>query len=176
MAVSALSILILHLSKVFNIRSLWRLPDPRRQLKNIAITFLPPAVALLWLTDLFIPERLFAFPKSSPASWMVVLLVYPILAAYPQEVLFRAFFFHRYGPLFSHPAVLILVNGLSFGLAHILYANWIAPVLASIGGWLFAWRYHRTGSVMAAGIEHALWGNFLFTIGVGWYFYSGALR
>ncbi len=84
-------------------------------------------------------------------------------------------FFHRYRSLFPNPAMLILVNGLSFGLAHILYANWVAPLLASAGGWLFAWRYHVTGSLMAVGIEHALWGNFLFTVGLGWFFYSGAI-
>jgi hypothetical protein len=24
-------------------------------------------------------------------------------------------------------------------------------------------------------LEHALWGNFLFTTGIGWYFYSGSI-
>ncbi len=28
----------------------------------------------------------------------------------------------------------------------------------------------------AVSIEHALWGNFLFTVGIGWFFYSGAIR
>ena len=29
--------------------------------------------------------------------------------------------------------------------------------------------------MIAASLEHALWGNALFTIGWGWYFYAGSI-
>jgi len=28
---------------------------------------------------------------------------------------------------------------------------------------------------LAAGLEHALWGDLLFTLGLGWYFYTGSI-
>jgi hypothetical protein len=48
-------------------------------------------------------------------------------------------------------------------------------VLSMLGGWLFAYRYHRTGSVFAVSLEHGLWGDFLFTVGLGRYLYSGSI-
>jgi membrane protease YdiL (CAAX protease family) len=69
-----------------------------------------------------------------------------------------------------------VLNALSFGLSHLFYGNWVAPVLAFFGGLLFAWRYQTSRSLGTVVIEHALWGDFLFTTGIGWYFYSGAIR
>jgi hypothetical protein len=34
----------------------------------------------------------------------------------------------------------------------------------------------KSGSALMAGIEHGIWGDFLFTVGIGWYFYSGSIR
>jgi membrane protease YdiL (CAAX protease family) len=53
----------------------------------------------------------------------------------------------------------------------VIFENWIAPVLTLIGGLLFAWTYARTRSQVVASFQHALFGCFLFTIGLGWYFY-----
>jgi membrane protease YdiL (CAAX protease family) len=122
------------------------------------------------------PDRFLAFPVEQPIRWLLVMALYPLLAAAPQEVIFRAFFFHRYGPLFPAPAILIWVNGLSFGLAHLLYGNWVAVALTTLGGLLFAHRYWRTGSLLVVSIEHGLWGDFLFTVGAGGYLYSGSIR
>jgi membrane protease YdiL (CAAX protease family) len=115
------------------------------------------------------------FPRQSLGVWLLILLLYPLLAAYPQEIIFRGFFFQRYGTLFSNQWILILVNGICFGWAHVMYANWIAPVLSTLGGMLFAYRYLKTGSLLIVGIEHGLWGNYLFTLGLGWFFYSGSI-
>jgi membrane protease YdiL (CAAX protease family) len=106
---------------------------------------------------------------------MVVMLLYPFLSALPQEVVFRAFFFARYGSLFSNPVTLVVCNGLSFGLAHAVCGNWPAVVLSTLGGWLLAYRYHHTRSVPTVSLEHGLWGNFLFTLGLGRYLYSGSI-
>jgi membrane protease YdiL (CAAX protease family) len=70
---------------------------------------------------------------------------------------------------------MILVSGISFGLAHLLYGNWVAPVMAGLGGVLFGYRYQRSRSLVAAGVEHGLWGNLLYTLGLGWFFYSGSI-
>jgi membrane protease YdiL (CAAX protease family) len=67
------------------------------------------------------------------------------------------------------------MNAISFSLAHLFYSNWVALLLSFLGGYLFAWRYHRSQSLPLVSLEHALWGDFLFTVGLGWYFYSGAI-
>ncbi|MDJ0818534.1 MAG: hypothetical protein QNJ58_20170 [Desulfobacterales bacterium] len=44
-----------------------------------------------------------------------------------------------------------------------------------LGGVLFAKTYEETGSLIISGIEHALYGGFIFTIGLGKHFYYGAV-
>ena len=159
--------------------------DPKRfidtagittQLKGIAAIFIVPALFMGVLTYLYLPHRFLAFPEEKPVMWATLLFLYPLLAAYPQEIIFRGFFFHRYQPLFPNQGAMVVVNAVCFGLAHVIYGNWVAPLLSTFGGVLFAYRYLKSGSLLAAGIEHGLWGNFLFTIGIGWYFYSGAIQ
>lgn len=139
----------------------------------VFIVLLPLFLIFTWLT---IPEHFFRFPRSRPGIWTVVMLLYPLLAALPQEIIFRCVFFHRYRDLFPCPWLMIAVNGLSFGLFHLFYANWFAPVLSGLGGCLFAWRYTRSQSLPVVAIEHGIWGNLLFTMGLGWYFYSGSIQ
>lgn len=166
----------LHRSRRFVRQHLWAGEHFRENLKKVLITFLPLAAVMTLAAWLMIPERFLAFPKSKPETWLVVMVVYPLVAAYPQEILFRAFFFHRYGALFPNRPSLVVANGLSFGLAHILYGNWLAPVLSTFGGVLFAFRYDRSRSILITAVEHGLWGNFLYTVGYGWFFYSGAIQ
>jgi len=86
------------------------------------------------------------------------------------------FFFERYDLLFPNRHMLILFNGVSFGLFHLFYGNWVAPIMSTFGGCLFAYRYHVSRSLPIVTVEHGLWGNFLFSVGLGWYFYSGAIH
>ncbi len=115
-------------------------------------------------------------PLSKPAIWAVVLMRYPFLAARPQEIRFRCFCFHRYRRLFPHPALMVTARAASFGWGHRCYGNWVAPTLSSPEGLLFGWRYLKIRSLLAVGSEHALGGNFLYTVGIGWFFFSGSIR
>lgn len=163
------------LDKDFSNKNFLRTENIPVHLRNIFLTFvIPAALATLW-TYLAFRNRFMFFPRENPVLWVIVLLLYPVLAAFPQEIIFRGFFFHRYGILFPHPLLMILVNGFCFGWAHLLYGNWIAPILSLFGGFLFAYRYMRSHSLFIVGIEHGLWGDFLFTVGLGWYFYSGSI-
>jgi len=45
--------------------------------------------------------------------------------------------------------------------------------MSFIGGLLFAWRYSRTGSFWAIAFEPAIYGDLIFTVGLGGYFYTG---
>src|SRR5262249_60664800 len=96
---------------------------------------------------------------------------YPLFSVYPQELLFRAYFFRRYQGLFGTGAGLIAAAALAFSFVHIIFGNWISVALTLIGGVLFGMTYRQSGSLLLTSIEHAVFGNFLFTIGLGEYFY-----
>lgn len=168
----------LYLRKVAKVSSdqLWRVDGVGRALPKILLFFVPAAALLALFAWQWLPEQFLHLPRQRPVLWAAVMVLYPLLAAAPQELFFRAYFFHRYRGLFPDQRLLIAVNAASFGLAHLFFGNWLAPVLSTCGGLLFASRYQRTSSLMAITIEHGLWGNFLFTIGYGLYFYSGAIR
>jgi membrane protease YdiL (CAAX protease family) len=157
-------------------RSPWDAADLRSHLAGVLAVLVLGGIGAAIVAAVVLPTRFLALPRQAPGRWALVMLLYPALAAFPQEVIFRAFFFARYGDLFSHPVTLIACNGLSFGLAHLVYGNWMAVALSTLGGWLFAYRYHRTRSLLLVGLEHGLWGDLLFTIGIGWYLYSGSIH
>ena len=150
--------------------------DFRGALAGIFRSFVPGALVLGLLVAWLRPDLLFAFPRREPFWWAIVMLAYPLLSVYPQEILFRTFFFHRYENVLGGTRTTILWSAFVFGLAHLFFANWIAPTLTAIGGYLFARTYVRSGSTLAAALEHALWGDFLFTVGLGWYFWGGSIR
>ena len=119
------------------------------------------------------PELLFTFVKRAPTFWALVMLLYPLLSVYPQELIFRAYFFERYQPLFGAGWAMVAASALAFGFMHIALGNWLSVVLSAIGGFLFATTYYQSGSLVLASIEHAIFGNFIFTIGLGQFFYHG---
>jgi len=139
--------------------------------------FLRDAVCLALLAlavRLFAPELLFSFVRRAPAFWALVMLLYPLVSVYPQELLFRAFLFHRYQPLFGSSWGVILASALAFGFVHIIFGNRLAVVLSMVGGFLFSLTYQQTGSLLLTCLDHAIFGSFLFTIGLGRFFYHGS--
>lgn len=159
----------------FDRKKLW-LPDGfYRQLGPILIRLAVGGTVLLLIQKRFHPEQAFNFLRAEPNIWLLVMVLYPLVSVYPQEMIYRAYFFHRYKPLFPHPAVMILASGLSFGLVHIFFFNIWALTLSTVGGIMFAWTYQSSGSILFSSIEHGLWGDFIFTMGLGLYFYSGAI-
>lgn len=102
----------------------------------------------------------------------LVWLLYPILSALPQELIFRALFFHRYGALFATQRGAVAANAAIFSLAHLMYWSWIVTIMTFLGGWLFA-RIYLSRGFPGAWLLHALAGNMLFAVGMGAYFWSG---
>ncbi|MHC3993868.1 CPBP family intramembrane glutamic endopeptidase [Thiomicrolovo sp. ZZH C-3] len=117
------------------------------------------------------PERLFAFPVEHSGLWLMVMLLYPLLSALAQEILFRAFFTYRFERLIADRRILILFNALLFSLVHGVFGNPVAMILSFLGGLLFMRTYLRTRSVAMSAIEHSLYGNLVFTLGIGGFFY-----
>jgi uncharacterized protein len=120
------------------------------------------------------PDLLFSFVKTQPALWAVVMVLYPVVSVYPQELLFRGYFFRRYAPLFDGGWAMVAASALAFGFVHIIFGNRLSVALSTIGGVLFALTYRHSGSLALVCLEHALFGDFIFTIGIGQFFYHGA--
>jgi hypothetical protein len=157
---------------------LWRGPvgrDERRQLKRLLWRFALSAGLLTALVWLFAPDKLFAMPRHQPRLWLLILLFYPLFSAYPQELIYRALFFGRYRPLFPNAQALLLANAAAFGFLHLVFQNWPAVLLTLVGGGLFAETYARTYSLRLVWLEHSLYGIFIFTVGLGEYFYHGSV-
>lgn len=168
-------LLMLVFDPTFDRARLWNARAASAGLGCVLLRFLACSAALAALLWAIEPARLLDLPRRNPAVWAVVMIGYPVLSVYAQEVAFRAFFFHRYAPVFAGPGALVAASAAAFGYAHIVMHNWWAVVFSAIGGVFFGWTYARTGSLLAACIEHALYGCFLFTIGWGWYFYGGSI-
>ena len=123
---------------------------------------------------LLAPQLLFSLIRRSPRLWALIFLFYPLVSVYPQELLYRAYFFHRYQPLFGRGWGMVIASAVAFGFVHIIFRNWLAAGLCLIGGFLFSLTYRMSGSLLLACLDHAIFGNFLFTIGLGQFFYHGA--
>ena len=113
------------------------------------------------------PELLFYVPQHNPYLFITILGVYSLFSVWPQEIIYRTFFVERYQSLFHNNAVLVVVNATLFSLAHLFFKNWLVLVLTFIGGLLFALTYLKNKSTILVSIEHALYGNWLFTVGMG---------
>lgn len=137
---------------------LWRIPLVILIIAGIA-----------WFAD---RDNFLIIPRENPGLWMIILVFYPLISAAPQEFLYRVFFFRRYERILGNGAILMVVNAAAFGWLHVIYDNWLAPVLTLVGGWIFAasWRAH--GSFFLLWLEHSLYGLAVFTFGLGRYFYE----
>lgn len=151
---------------------IWRGPVDKplwnKRAKQVALLrFIGASIATFAATWFIAPTMLFAFPLQKPIWWLAVMALYPLFSALPQEILFRVFFFRRYEKLFGLGSAMPIVSALCFGLAHILFQNWQAPLLSALCGWFWGSAYRRHGSLKWAAFEHAAYGCMVFTIGLG---------
>lgn len=174
LTLAALALGLLATTPGFSPRRTLRLPQ-RRELFLVAIFGGVTLVASLALVFVLLPERLLGLPRHDPALWALIMLLYPVLSALPQEVVFRVLFFERYGALFPSPASAVVVNGIAFGLAHLFYMNPVAILASAAGGAVFGYAYLRTRSLLLVTLLHAVAGQAIFTSGLGIYFYHGAI-
>jgi membrane protease YdiL (CAAX protease family) len=135
--------------------------------KSILIKFLIIVVItslFVWFTD---AKNLFIVLLNKPKLWVLILLFYSLFSVYPQELLYRTFFFQRYENLFKNEKLFILINALLFSLAHLFFKNTLVLLLTFIGGILFAVTFKKTKSTLLVSIEHSIYGCWLFTVGMG---------
>ncbi|HHP7238977.1 CPBP family intramembrane glutamic endopeptidase [Longibacter sp.] len=172
---AAFCVAILWHDQAFDRSRLWNRSRFKRRVVRAIGYFIPGAAVVVVALGVIRPDLLLTFPQAYPKVWIAIMVTYPFVSVYPQEVIFRAFLFHRYDALFPRNWSKIVASGAAFGLAHIIFANWVAPLMTAASGVWFARTYSRTGSTLQVSIEHGIWGCFAFTIGLGWYIYSGAI-
>lgn len=138
----------------------------------LRFAILAPLIVLLtfWLR----PDTFLSLPRERPELWVRIMILYPLLSVWPQELIYRAFFYHRYTPLFGQGRLYTVMSATMFGYMHILFLNWVAVAMTFIGGLLFASDYRRNRSLALVCLEHSLYGCLIFTVGLGLYFYTGA--
>ena len=85
--------------------------------RHIIIKFLIIAIvttSFVWFTD---KQVLFNVVLNKPKLWVIILLVYSFLSVFPQELIYRTFYFQRYKNLFSNEKLFIFVNAIEIGRA-----------------------------------------------------------
>lgn len=144
---------------------------PNLEWKHFWINTCFKFVGIALLTTLYVwfveKENLFEVAINKPKMWLIILFVYSLLSVYPQELLYRTFFFQRYQMLFNNEKLFLFVNAIVFSLGHIFFKNALVIVLTFLGGILFALTFNRTKSTLLVSIEHAIYGCWLFTVGMG---------
>ena len=139
--------------------------------KPILLRFIIIAVITVILVRIFAPDYWFVLPRERTVLWIMIMLLYPLWSAYPQELIYRTWFFKRYRDLLKDERLFFILNAALFSFSHIIFRNWLAIVLTFLGGLMFALTYRKSNSLMVVFVEHMLYGNFIFTVGIGQYFY-----
>jgi membrane protease YdiL (CAAX protease family) len=172
--VLAVILMFLSVDRTFSLRRELTRGFSLRQFFYILLTFAVGGGIVATYVAQYHPELFLEFPRNRPETYTRIMLLYPLMSVLVQELVYRTFFFHRYGVLFGNWWwAAILLNGVLFGLGHIVIGTPLAIYGTMATGALFAWRYAMTRSFWAVFLEHTLWGALVFTVGLGRYFFTG---
>ena len=116
----------------------------------------------------------FGFIKELPNIWFIVFIIYPTFSVIPQEIIYRHFFFQRYGYLFKNENILIIFNSLLFAYGHIIFLNLEAVFISFLGSIIFSYSYLKESLLMCIFL-HILAGQLIFLSGLGYYFLEGTI-
>ena len=145
-------------------------PDSRSW-RLLSKAILVKLIIIMLITSLYVlivdPDKLFSVLINNPRLWVLILFIYTFLSVWPQEIVYRTFFYERYSSLIENKWLFIFINAILFSLAHIFLRSFLVQLITFIGGLLFAFTYQKTKSTTIVTIEHAIYGNWLFTIGMG---------
>lgn len=112
-------------------------------------------------------SQLFIVLLTKPLFWLIILFVYTFLSVFPQELLYRTFFFKRYKSLINDERLFMFLNAIIFSLGHLFFRNAMVIILTFLGGLLFAFTFNKTRSTILVSLEHTIYGCWLFTVGMG---------
>lgn len=170
--VTAIGVVLLHVTDGFH----WR--DLRRGWHEISVAKVAKFSAAMFLLCLaviliFAPDEMFNILYREPMLMVMIFLLYPLVSALPQEIVYRPLFFRRYGAILPPGQGAIVMNAALFSFAHLMYWSWIVAAMTFAGGLVFAWAYEKQRNFPLAVILHGIAGNLIFFTGLGIYFYSG---
>ncbi len=121
-----------------------------------------------------IAARVAAFGLTGPAAFVGMAVFYALVHSFLEEYYWRWFFFGQLRRLMPVPAAVVL-SSLAFTIHHVIvlaaYFGWRSPATAvfslavAVAGVVWAWIYHRSGSLLGPWLSHALADAALFTIG-----------
>lgn len=164
---------LLALTPGFRFGSLLRGPVLREWPLILACSAISGAACLVFVFAL-VPGRFLHLPMNYTGMWLFILAAYPVLSAWPQEIIYRSLFFERYGVLFPGTFAAVAANGAAFGFGHLLYMHPVTIAMTALGGALIGWAYLARGrSIMLSWVLHSVAGQIIFTSGIGIYFHSG---
>ena len=155
--------------KTFNRKRLWI--NGYKGWKELFIKSAIIGSILFLVVFIFYPDKLFNIPREMPWIWLLIMLFYPLWSVLPQEFIYRVYFYHRFNNLWGGKYVQHLINALLFSFSHIIFRNWLVLVFTFLASLLFSYTFTKTKSLMAVFIEHAIYGNMVFTMGLGEFFY-----
>ncbi|MDZ7716529.1 MAG: CPBP family intramembrane glutamic endopeptidase [Balneolaceae bacterium] len=171
--VTLVCVLILWADSSYNMKKLFYRPTSVEQRKRLLVNSLVVAGSIAGLVLLIHPSTFLDLPRENTQIWLIIMTLYPLLSALPQELIYREFFFYRYEQLFPAKWALLLMSAASFSFLHIVYDNQWALLISFVGGVMFARTYQRTRSLYWVSVEHAIYGALIFTLGMRQYFYEG---
>jgi len=175
LALAAGAVLLLAITPGFSFRRLLSGPVFREWKLILGCTVLVAGVSL-GVALLLLPHRVLVLPFYDRPEWLLVLGAYPLLSAFPQELIYRALFFERYGALFPGTIAASVANGAAFGFGHIIYMHSLTIILTAAFGVVVGWAYLTRGrSVLLTSVMHSIAGWMIFTSGLGTYFHSGSV-
>jgi membrane protease YdiL (CAAX protease family) len=162
-----ISLLLLCCDRNFDKKVFLRFHCTKNQLLTIFWRFGLSSAGILLLILIFSPNSFSLVPLNKPLPWIASSISYLSMSVIPQELLYRAYLFHRYRLLFKGKLLPIVISTLSFSFAHIVYENYFALGLTLIGGYFFSVTYQKSRSLIITVVEHFMYGMLIFSSGVG---------
>ncbi len=121
-----------------------------------------------------IAARVASFGLTSPAGFAGMAVFYAVLHSFLEEYYWRWFLFGQMRRLMPVGAAIGL-SSLAFTIHHVIvlaaYFGWRSPATAvfslavAVAGVVWAWLYHRSGSLLGPWLSHALADAALFAVG-----------
>lgn len=155
----------------FKFRELVQLKINKKILLKHLIIFAIISSVLILIIFIFDKENLFNLPKANPQIWIMLCIFYPLFSAYGQEIIYRTFIFYRYCKIFKSKLAFVVASSIAFSFVHIVYYSHISIILTFILGLYLTYTYLKTKSVLFSSILHGIYGDLVFTIGLGSYFW-----
>lgn len=167
-----LFLLYFRLQKNFSLKSFFRFKIPLKMLLKNGLILLLATLLLVLYVLFFERENLLNLPRNNIRIWFLMIVGYPLISAFIQEVIYRTFLFRRYSGLFQHKAVTIITGALAFSFVHIVYYSLFSIITTFILGIYLGYIYEKTKSVLFTTLLHGYLGNVVFTVGLGHHFWQ----